>query len=317
MLFSAWTDAIRRNDFDCAWGLSDLSLQAYRNSRATAGTGERHLQRVWRGDTLTDKRVLIRCYHGLGDTIQFIRFAKPLRQIAREIIVWGQPALLPLLRDVEGIDRVLALHEGTPDVEFDVDIEVMELAHALRATPQLISGRVPYLGRGRSQGEAPAYPRSIGLVWEAGHWNAARSVPVRLLAPLAEQTDARLFSLQQGPGRIMAASIPATDLAVADVETLAARIMSLDLVITVDTMVAHLAGALGARVWTILHRECDWRWPLSGRETIWYPTMKLFHQNRGGDWTNVIEEVIAELKAFEPQACTRTPCAQVKGTRNE
>ena len=298
-LFSAWTDALRRNDFERAWDLSDLSLRASRNSSAIGRTEERHLQRIWRGDGLTDKRVLIRCYHGLGDTIQFIRFAKPLREIAREVIVWGQPALLSLLRDVEGIDRLVALHDGTPDVEFDVDIEVMELAHALRATAQLISGSVPYLGRGRSERPQPgASPLSIGLVWEAGHWNGARSVPVRLLAPLAEQTGARLLSLQQGPGRLMADSIPARDVAVADVEALAARIMTLDLIITVDTMVAHLAGALGAPVWTMLHRDCDWRWPVRGRETIWYPTMKLFHQNRVGDWTNVIEEIIAELKAF-------------------
>jgi ADP-heptose:LPS heptosyltransferase len=97
----------------------------------------------------------------------------------------------------------------------------------------------------------------------------------------------------------MASRIPAKDVAVPEIEALAARIVALDLVITVDTMVAHLAGALGAPVWTMLRRNCDWRWPVIGRETIWYPTMRLFHQKRAGDWTDVIEEVIVELKAFD------------------
>jgi ADP-heptose:LPS heptosyltransferase len=128
------------------------------------------------------------------------------------------------------------------------------------------------------------------------------------LAPLAEQTGARLLSLQQGAGRLSAAGIPASDIAVADIAALAAKITTLDLIITVDTMVAHLAGALGAPVWTMLHRDCDWRWPLREKETIWYPTMRLFHQTESGDWTNVIEEIIAELKAWE-RVAQRVPRA--------
>ena len=298
-LFPAWTDALRRNDFQRAWEISDRSLREYRECGSVERIRERHLQRVWRGESLVDKRVLIRCYHGLGDTIQFIRFAKPLREIAREVTVWIQPALVPLLRGVEGVDRLAPLHDGTADFDFDVDVEVMELAHALRATPEMISGRVPYLPRSRSEtARHVTSPLKVGLVWEAGDWNRARSVPVHLLSGLARQTDARLLSLQQGPARLMAPRIPATDVAVCEIETLAARIMALDLVITVDTMVAHLAGALGAPVWTMLHHDCDWRWPLRGRETIWYPTMRLFRQKRTGDWTDVIEELVSELKAF-------------------
>jgi hypothetical protein len=298
-LFRAWIDALRRNDFERAWEISDRSLREYRDCDVARHAKERHLQCVWRGESLENKRVLIRCYHGLGDTIQFIRFAKPLREIARQVIVWVQPSLLALLRGVDGIDHLVPLHDGTPNVDFDVDIEIMELAHALRVTPQLASSRVPYLLRGRS--ETPHHlpsPLSIGLVWEAGGWDRARSVPAGLLMGLAEKTDVRLLSLQQGPARLMAPRIPAKDVAVPRIEVLAARIMALDLVITVDTMVAHLAGALGAPVWTMLHRNCDWRWPLIGPETIWYPTMRLFHQKRAADWTDVIEEMIVELKAF-------------------
>jgi hypothetical protein len=277
-------------------------LGEYRRSGAIKHAGERHLQLIWRGEELKNKSVLVRCYHGLGDTIQFIRFAKPLREVAREVIVWCQPELLSLVRQVDGVDRVLPLHDGTPDTSFDIDIEVMELAHALRATPQLITRAVPYLPRAICN-EQPSSALSIGIVWEAGNWSPGRSAPAHLFSRLLEQGDVRLLSFQQGPGRALAGTIPAKDVAVPDLETLAASLMQLDLVITVDTMVAHLAGALGAPVWTMLHRDCDWRWPQTGGETIWYPTMKLFHQKAAGDWTSVMEEIVEELKLFR---ATRT-----------
>jgi hypothetical protein len=305
VLHRQWTDALRRNNFQRAWELSDRSLSDYCASGAIKHAGQRHHQRIWRGEDLRDKLVLIRCYHGLGDTIQFIRFAKPLREIARQVIVWGQPELLSLLAQVDGIDRVMPLHDGAPDTKFDVDIEVMELAHALRATPQLTAGRVPYLPRDFCKSKKQVNsPLSIGIVWEAGTWNTRRSAPPPLFARLLENSDVRLFSLQQGPGRASAATIPAEDIAADDLQTLASTITRLDLIVTVDTMVAHLAGALGVPVWTMLHRGCDWRWPETGRETIWYPSMKLFHQKRAGDWTNVMDEMIEELKLFKSAVAT-------------
>ena len=110
----------------------DRSLQEYCRSGAIKHTGERHFQRIWRGEKLDGRCVLVRCYHGLGDTIQFVRFAKPLRAIAREVLICAQPELLELLRGVEGVDQLYPLHDGTPDARYDVDIEIMELAHALR-----------------------------------------------------------------------------------------------------------------------------------------------------------------------------------------
>jgi hypothetical protein len=298
----AWIDAQRSADFERAWEISDRSLREYCQCGAIKHAGERHLQRIWRGEDLNDKRVLVRCYHGLGDTIQFIRFAKPLREKAREVIVWVQPELVGLLRRVDGIDQVFPLHDGTPDFDYDVDIEVMELAHALRASPELVSSRVPYFprrGNVRKCGSpslSKSKSKSIGLVWEVGNWDRRRCVPPQMLGRLHTVPGVRLFSLQQGPGRAMARTIPAEDLAASDLESLAGTILSLDLIVTVDTMVAHLAGALGAPVWTMLHADCDWRWPTNGRQSIWYPTMKLFHQDTAGDWTKVIEDVAGELR---------------------
>jgi hypothetical protein len=292
-----WTEAIRAGDFERAWQISDSSLCACREPAESKHRGERHHQRIWRGESLAGKRVLVRCYHGLGDTIQFIRFAKPLREIASEVIVWCQPELIPLLRNVAGVDSVLPLHNGTPGVAYDVDIEIMELAHALRADSRLISDGVPYLSRrSRPKQRASQACLSVGLIWEAGNWDRRRCVPPHLLGLLASQTRVSLFSLQQGPARRAAQSIPAQDIATSDIESLADVILELDLIITVDTMVAHLAGALGTPVWTMLHADCDWRWPAQGGESVWYPTMKLFHQRSAGDWTNVIEEMAEGLK---------------------
>jgi hypothetical protein len=299
-----WIDAQRSADFERAWQISDRSLSEYCESGTVKHAGERHLQRIWRGEHLNNNRVLVRCYHGLGDTIQFIRFAKALRRVARDVIVWAQPELSALLRHVEGVDQVFPLHEGTPDFEYDVDIEVMELAHALRVSREIISSTVPYF---RLE-EAPPTParssfRSIGLVWEVGNWDRRRCVEPQMFAALHAVSGVRLFSLQQGPGRGMAATIPAEDIAAPDLETLAATIMKLDLIVTVDTMVAHLAGALGRPVWTLLHADCDWRWPKTSPRTIWYPTMKLFNQKTAGDWTGVVKDVANQLRRCPQNVC--------------
>lgn len=293
----SWAEAMRRADLQSAWTISDRSLQEYCRSGAIKHAGERHFQRIWRGEKPDGRRVLVRCYHGLGDTIQFVRFVKPLREIAREVVIWVQPELLGLLSDVEGADALYPLHEGTFDVSYDIDVEIMELAHVLRVTPEMISSRVPYVAVPDSRVQhAGSRPISVGLVWEAGSWDRRRCVPLRALSLLHQIPGVRLFSLQQGAGRAMAEMIRAQDIATSDLKSLAEIIRSLDLILTIDTMVAHLAGALGAQVWTMLHSDCDWRWPKRSRDSMWYPTMKLFHQSAPGDWDGVLKQVAFELE---------------------
>ncbi|HYW06437.1 MAG TPA: glycosyltransferase family 9 protein, partial [Longimicrobium sp.] len=255
----------------------------------------RHLQPVWNGDPVDGKRVLVRCYHGLGDTIQFIRFAPLLR--AAEVVVWAQPALIPLLRTARGIDRLVPLHDGAPDVEYDVDVEVMELAHLVRATPATLPAEVPYLGA-----EPAPLPRdgrlAVGIVWKAGDWDDWRSVPLPLLAPLAAIPGVHLHILQRGDGLAERPDGFGT-LAGSDDAAATARVMkALDLVISVDSMPAHLAGALGVPVWTLLHARADWRWMEGRDDTPWYPTMRLLRQRDAGDWRPVIERVAAGLRAM-------------------
>jgi hypothetical protein len=293
-----WIRAMRSGNFARAWQVSDAYLRARLASGMPPHAGPRHLQHIWDGGPLRDKRVLVRCYHGLGDTIQFIRFAAPLRKMAREVSVWGQRPLLPLLATAPGVDRVLPLHDGTPDVEFDCDLEIMELAHALRIDEPSIRCAVPYVFV--DEQPTPLLKRrrdlAVGLIWRAGDWDERRSIPVNFLSALPLVSGVRLFSLQCGPATVEASRIPAENVATSDVERTAITLRRLDLVISVDTFAAHLAGALGVRVWLLLHADCDWRWMRLRTDTPWYPTMRLFRQRSPGDWRTVIKDVMAALK---------------------
>lgn len=291
--FDPWTAAMQRGDFAAAWAISDAVMQARRRSGDTCWHWPRHLQYVWTGAPLAGRRVLVRCYHGLGDTIQFARFAAPLRRIAREVVFWTQPALIDLLATVEGIDEVLPLHDGVPQTHYDVDIESMEVAHALRVDAGSMPA-VPYLQAPRAAIDADG-ELAVGLVWQAGGWDTRRSVPATLLRRLADVPGVQLYSLQRGDAAREAATIGARDIGCDDSVETAARMCGLDRIICVDTMAAHLAGALGCPTWTLLHAQCDWRWPENGARTVWYPTMRLFRQPRAGDWHPVINDVCAAL----------------------
>jgi hypothetical protein len=145
---------------------------------------------------------------------------------------------------------------------------------------------------------------SVGLVWEAGNWDRRRCVPWELLGRLASETGARLLSLQQGPARQAGAAIPAKDIAAPDIESLASSILTLDVIVTV----AHLAGALGAPVWTTLHADCDWRWPTSGRRLSGIRQCVCFISNAratGPRSSPTSSKRCAELNAAPPRSSRR------------
>lgn len=301
----AWIAAMRAGDFALAWEISDRDLAAVKRAGPPKHEGPRHLQRIWRGEPLQGRRVLVRCYHGLGDTIQFARFLSPLRAIASEVVLWCQPQLITLMAAVEGVDKVLPLYDGVPDVGFDVDIEIMEIPHAIRASSEQVEMRRPYLGcmsRDRSV-EVTRRELSIGIVWDVGDWDRRRVIPWQLLKPL-HQAGVRLCSLQRGSAAAAAAEIGAVDVSTPDIDLLARRLRSLDLCICPDTMVAHLSAALGRDTWIMLHADCDWRWPASGDRTFWYPSVRLFRQRIAGDWREVVAEVSAAL-AKRTERCQR------------
>jgi len=288
-----WVQAMRRGDFAAAWNISDAQLH-------TRGTQDhtklpRHFQNIWDGSSLSGKRVLVRCYHGLGDTIQFIRYAALLKEAAAKVIVWTQPSLIPLLQTVKGVDQLLPLHDGVPDVEYDVDVELGELPHVFRTTLTNIPAEVPYIF------VEPAVLRDdgrfrVGLIWASGDWDTRRSVPFSEIQRLGQLSGIDWHILQRDHwragwdgklGTISGGDNPLDD----------ARVMrALDLVISVDTMTAHLAGALGQRTWTLLPFEADWRWMVERDDSPWYPTMRLFRQKEEGRWDGVIHQVVRELR---------------------
>jgi hypothetical protein len=289
-----WMRHMRRGEWSRAWRISDALL------RARAGARDwhrpRHQQAVWDGTPLDGRRVLLRCYHGLGDTIQFIRYAPRVASIAAGLTVWAQPALIPLLRTMPGIGRLLPLHDGTPEVAYDVDVEVMELPHVFRTTLGTLPAGIPYLHPPRRPALGSGRDLAVGLVWRSGDWDGdRRSIPFALLAPLVSVPGVVLHILQRGPGLeerppgfgILSGSD--------DVLEAAALMASLDLVVTVDTMPAHLAGALGLPVWTLLAHDADWRWMEGRDDSPWYPTMRLFRQPHPGAWDAVVARLRAEL----------------------
>jgi hypothetical protein len=285
---------MRAGDFETAWKVSRCVLDS------TPGPDPRlprHLQAVWDGTPLAGRRVLVHCYHGLGDTLQFVRYLPLVQRLAAETLLWAQPELLPLLRSAAGIDRLLPLHDGPSEATREVDVEIMELPFVLRSTPTTLPAHVPYLHAEPLRAQARDGAMAVGLVWQAGDWDPHRSIPTGTLAPLARVPGVRIHVLQQGPARRELTEGFGTASGSRDILGLARLMRGLDLVVTVDSMPAHLAGALGIPVWTLLHRHPDWRW-LEGREdSPWYPTMRLFRQERAGDWESVIARVAAALAA--------------------
>jgi Glycosyltransferase family 9 (heptosyltransferase) len=298
-----WNEAMLDGAFERAWVISDRVMRE--RVGCSCADLPHHLRWVWDGAPLADRTVLVRCYHGLGDTLQFMRFVPRVAAVARAVIVEAQEPLLPLLRSVCGPAALYPLDAELPD--WNVAIESMELPHALRITLADLPGPIPYLAAPLSGSMAMApRPRTgperlrVGLVWAAGDWRRERSLSPELLLPLA-RLPIDLVGLQLGPARRdpaasgLVGSFAADIAAESTIVETAALICDLDLVVTVDTMVAHLAGALGRPVWTLLDAGADWRWMRRRSASPWYPTMRLFRQAAPGGWDPVVDQVTAAL----------------------
>ena len=279
-----WARHMRQGEFEAAWRVSDRLLGAYDRSCSQV---PRHEQQIWDGTPLEGKRVLVRCYHGLGDTLQFIRFAPSLAAQCREITVWAQPKLLPLLATVKDVGKLIPLHDGVPDVPYDADVELMELPHVFRVTLETIPAEVPYV-------HVAAAPRNgglprVGLVWRAGEWDEQRTIARPRLEPLLSVRGIEWVVLQPDASRAEWGRDDGLWPAAWDLLTYAQMVRSLDLLITIDSMPAHLAGAMGIPVWTLLQAQADWRWMEARADSPWYPTMRLFRQPSPGEWDAVVE----------------------------
>ena len=261
----------------------------------------------WRGESPRDRTILIWSEQGLGDTIQFIRYASLLHERGATVFADVQPDLIPLLKSCNDIAKVVEPGEPLPD--FDFQVPLLSLPGLFDTTLETIPARVPYLSAAREQRRRwherfRALPGlKIGFSWQGNPNHLAdrrRSVKLDQFASLLQMPDTHWFSLQKGAGtEQLATNAPAgvVDLN-ADLATwcdTAAVILELDLVLTVDTEIAHLAGALGTPVWVMLPYAPDWRWLLDREDSPWYPSMRLFRQHRPGDWAELFARVASAL----------------------
>ena len=296
----SWMFLMRLGKFEAAWELSDQVLEERRGQ--PCGHWPRHFQYIWDGSPVAGRRVLVRCYHGLGDTIQFIRYASLLKQVGAHVIVWAQSVLLPLLETVHGVDRVLPLHDGLPAVDYDADVELMELPHVFRTSLKTIPNKVPYVSVPSIQQHESALLK-VGVVWRSGAWDERRSMSASLMAELDGVPGVELHVLQN---RVDADEWPrqvGKRVCPEPVTELARAISGLDLLITIDSLAAHLGGALAVPTWTLLPAHADWRWMEKRSDSPWYPTMRLWRQSRVGDWRTVIDNVRTELATWADAQC--------------
>lgn len=267
-------------------------------------------QPLWSGETLAGRTLLIYAEQGLGDTIQFGRYLPLLLERGAEVIFHCPAGLLTLFQRISGVQAVAKSYELARQQPFDFYLPLMSLPRVMGTTLETIPATIPYLRtaperlaawRERIKGEG----LRVGIVWagsSSNPFNQIRSAKLPLFAALAEVPGVTLYSLQKGGNDEQIQNFSAqwgmVDLApwLDDFDETAAAIENLDLVISVDTAVAHLAGALGKPVWTLIYYPTEWRWLLGRDDSPWYPTMRLFRQEMNDEgWQPVIERIATAL----------------------
>lgn len=305
-----------QGDFDQGWHEYD-----WRTGGANHPQSRRSLPR-WTGQPLAGKTLLLAAEQGLGDTIQFIRFAPTIKQrYSCQVILYCQASLRPLLSSCHGIDAIVTRDGPLPSADYFIPLLSIpsvlqfhpqrELAAAyLHAEPTRTLAWREKLNQVDDRTVARAQPRlRVGIAWQGDPKFPAdrcRSIPLAQFQPLAQIPSVQLFSLQKGHGTEQLADfrrsskihdfgddLDASGGAFLDT---AAILQSLDVVVTSDSAIAHLAGALGAPVWIALGHVPDWRWQLERSDCPWYPSARLFRQPRLGDWASVFTSIAAHLQ---------------------
>ena len=277
----------------------------------------------WHGsEPLAGRALLVHAEQGLGDVMQFCRYLPLLAAQGATIVFEVMPSLKALLRTLPGAMHIIGRGEPIPAVDYYCPL--LSLPHALNTRVDTIPAQVPYLA---AEPERVARWQErlrtlrglrVGLAWQGNPkaeefvWARGRSLPLAALESLAQLPGVSLVSLQKGPGCEQLARVPFADRIVelgSDLDAgpdafldTAAVMASLDLVVSCDTAIVHLAGALGRPVWTALSLSPEWRWLLARNDSPWYPTMRLFRQSTDGDWGAV---VTALARALAPLAAQR------------
>jgi hypothetical protein len=266
---------------------------------------------------IKDKTILIAAEQGFGDTIQFCRYATEVARRGARVIVEVPAPLTRLMATLASVERVISDDEPMP--EHDLHCLMMSLPLVFGTTVETIPAKVPYLAADAARAAEWRIRMSalsgcrVGIAWGAGSRvgdadlvsiEQRKSVPLQALAPFASVSGCDFVSLQVGPPSTQAASPPSGMVVhdfsahLKDFADTAALIANLDLVVSVDTSVAHLAGAIGKPIWLLNRFDTDWRWMLDRDDSPWYPTMRIFRQPKSGDWASVVTQVTESLRAF-------------------
>ena len=264
----------------------------------------------WRGENLKGRSIVLYAEQGLGDTIQFARYAKPLATQGATVSIQCQPALMDILRTIDGVSQVLSNDDIAGRVDYKASL--LSLPALLNTVEDNIPDSVPYIRAPQDEHDrwsgvlagVSDKPR-VGLVWAGNPDNKTdhkRSIALHQFIPLLERTDIFVMSLQVGAAASQVDELPPANKPyvlfprIRPLGEVAAALENLDLLITVDTALAHLAGALNVPVWTLITHFPDWRWMLDRDDTPWYPSMRLFRQPTPGNWGAVIEDVSQALE---------------------
>lgn len=282
-------------EFERAWRETDRIEQLRRSGIPVKDT------LLWDGRDFKDRRVLLHCNRGLGDAIQFLRFAPHVKKRCRHLIIKAMPLLAPLLKTINWVDTVLAAED--PDPAAEVEMESTELPYVFRTTLQTIP-EPDYLPLPRVAAPSQSNALRVGLAWAAGPWNHKRSIRLSEFNLLHDLQGLSFSSLQWGGPADecntadLKLTLDTSESVREDILATAHAVLRADLVITVDSMIAHLAGTLRRPVWVLLCADSDWRWLLDREDTPWYPTMRLFRQRSPGDWSAPLQRVRRELESL-------------------
>lgn len=298
---------LARGDWLAAWTEFEWRLKEPQVSKHLLPTDRPQ----WKGEDLTDKTILLQFEQGFGDTLQFVRYAPMVKARGGRVILRAQGPLVSLMRTVAGIDDVFDSKQEAP--AFDVHVPLLSLPLIFGTQDDTVPATMPYVAadpdlvvRWRERLGAHS-GSSVGLVWQGNPSHAydwRRSLPFDRLRPLLDCPGARFVSLQVGAGRSQLTEFDdgivdaGAEIDTASFADAAAIIANLDLVITVDSAIAHLAGAMGKPVWILLAKGSDWRWLRGRDDTPWYPQARLFRQVNPGDWSEVIGRLCAALWSF-------------------
>lgn len=302
-------------NFERGWALRDATWREIHGQ--VLRESSRFVQPRWAGEPIDGKTILLSAEQGLGDTLQFVRYASMVSRLGAQVIVECPEPLVRLLATVPGVSHVITPDQSLP--AYDIYCPILSLPVVFATTLSTVPATVPYVApdsdaiRVWETRIGQTDKLKVGLVWAGGlrddpaaqSMDRKRSFNLSVFSPLGGLQNIQLYSLQMGNPAMQARSEPwvlpeLIDLTdhFSDFMDTAGLVANLDLVISVDTSTAHLAGAMGKPVWLLSRFDGCWRWLLDRHDSPWYPTMRIFRQDTPGDWGSVICNVVDELKRY-------------------